>query len=150
MINKSILIGRLTKDVTLRKTQSNKSVVQFTLACNRNKSNDGQPEADFINCVAWNGTADAIAKYLHKGSLIGIEGRLQSRSYDDKNGNKVYITEVLVENVQFLESKNNASSNQQSSYQYQPEQSYQQPANNGYDPYAGNDTVDIASDDLPF
>ena len=159
MINKSVLVGRLTKDVELKKTPTNNSVVQFTLACGRNKKVEGQPEADFIQCVAWNGTADAMNRYLHKGSLIGVEGRLQTRSYEDRSGKNVYITELLVESMQFLEQKNNSTaqpqqSYQQPNYQYQqaPMNTYQQPTSTEYDPYGmyGNDALDIASDDLPF
>lgn len=105
------MIGRLTKDIELRKTQSNKSVVQFTLACNRNFKAEGQPEADFISCVAWGKTAENMERYLKKGSLVGVEGRIQTRKYDGNNG-KVYITEILVNNVQFLEAKSGSQANE--------------------------------------
>lgn len=107
MINRVILVGRLTKDPILRKTGTGASVTSFTVACDRRSKQEGQPTADFINCVAWNKVADNTAKYTHKGSLIGVEGRMQTRTFDDKAGKKVFITEVLVESVQFLDTKSN-------------------------------------------
>lgn len=109
MINKVILVGRITKDPELRKTQSGASVVSFTLACNRRVPSQGQ-DADFINCVAWNKTADFMAQYVRKGALLGIEGRIQTRNYDDKDGKRVYVTEVVANSVQLLESKKDAQS----------------------------------------
>lgn len=111
MINNISLTGRITRDLELRKTQSGTSVVSFTLAVNRRFKQEGQPEADFINCVAWSGTADFMSKYLAKGSLIGVEGRIQTRNYEDKQGNKVFVTEVVAENVSFLESKKERENN---------------------------------------
>ena len=172
MINRVVLVGRLTRDPELRKTASGASVVSFTVACDRRFKSQGQPDADFISCVAWNKVADLMAQYLHKGSLVGVEGRIQTRNYDDANGRRVYVTEVVADSVQFLEPKgagNNASgSYQQPGYQ-QP--NMQQPAysapsggyiagNGGYSNEVNNnsfsndfdagDTLDIASDDLPF
>ena len=106
MINRVVLVGRLTRDPELRKTQSGTSVCSFTMAVGRRVSTQGQPDADFINCVAWNKTADLMTQYLHKGSLIGLEGRIQTRSYDNQQGQRVYVTEVVAESVQFLEPKN--------------------------------------------
>lgn len=102
MINNVILTGRLTQEPVMRKSQSGKSVVAFSLAVAREKNT-----TDFINCVAWNATAEMMHSYLHKGSLIGLEGRLQTRNYDDPNipNRKVYVTEVIVNTVTFLESK---------------------------------------------
>ncbi len=107
MINRVVLTGRLTRDLELRRTQSGTSVVSFTLAVDRNFRREGQPEADFINCVAWNRQADTMAQYLHRGSLIGVDGRLQTRNYENQQGQRVYITEVLVESFAFLESRAN-------------------------------------------
>lgn len=158
MINRVVLVGRITRDIELRKTPNGASVVSFTIACNRRSKQEGQPDADFINCVAWNRVADLMAQYLNKGALIGVEGRIQTRSYDDKDGKRVYVTEVVAESVQFLESKN-ANQGQQQSYQ---SQSYSQPAsshtsgytqdanNSSFDNEFAGDTLDIASDDLPF
>ena len=105
MINRVVLVGRITRDPDLRKTQSGKSVVQFTVACNRIFNKE---EADFINCVAWNKTADFMAQYVRKGALLGLEGRIQTRNYDDRDGKRVYVTEVVADSVQFLESKKQA------------------------------------------
>lgn len=141
MINKVVLVGRLTKDPVLRKTANGVSVTSFTVACTRRFKQDGQPEADFINTVAWNKTADIVAQYTHKGSLVGVEGRIQTRSYDDKDGKRVYVTEVVADSVQFLESKSAAASN--ANVPEVNNQSYQEP-------YETSGTLDIASDDLPF
>ncbi len=84
MINRVVLVGRLTKDPELRRTQSGTSVVSYTIAVNRRSAQPGQPDADFINCVAWNKTAELMAQYLHKGSLIGVEGRIQTRNYENQ------------------------------------------------------------------
>ena len=105
MINNVVLVGRLTKDVELKKTQSGTSVVTFDLAVQRKYKQEGQPDSDFIRCVAWNKTADLMHQYLSKGSLIGVEGHIQTRSYDNQQGQRVYVTEVIANSVQFLESK---------------------------------------------
>lgn len=98
MINTVVLTGRLTKDIELRRTTSGKTCTSFTLAVNRNRE-----ETDFINCVAWDKVAELLERYTHKGSQIGVEGRIQTRNYDDRNGKKVYVTEVLVNSISFLE-----------------------------------------------
>ncbi|MCI8851582.1 MAG: single-stranded DNA-binding protein [Erysipelotrichaceae bacterium] len=139
MINRVVLVGRITKNLDLRKTQSGTSVVSFTIACNRRVPSQGQ-DADFINCVAWNKTADFMAQYVKKGALLGLEGRIQTRSYDDKDGKRVYITEVVADSVQFLESKKQAESVQNESYTAPVMQ------NNEYADYES----DIETDDLPF
>ena len=138
MINKVVLVGRLTKEPLLRKTQSGTSVTSFTVACGRKVGKDQEPQTDFINCVAWNRTADLVHTYVHKGNLIGVEGRIQTRNYDDEQGKKVYVTEVVCESVQFLESKNKSESTQQ--------QSYDAPV----DPFANAPSLSINADDLPF
>ena len=97
MINRVVLVGRLTKDPVLRKTANGASVVSFTVACTRRFKQEGQPDADFINTVAWNKTADIVSQYTHKGSLVGVEGRIQTRSYDDQSGKRVYVTEVVAD-----------------------------------------------------
>ena len=134
MINRVVLVGRLTKDPVLRKTGAGKSVVSFTTACDRKVKAEGQPTADFINCVAWNKVADLMAQYLHKGSLVGVEGRIQTRSYDDQTGKRVYITEVVADSVQFLESKSNTQTSE-------PNLNQQQEQSEG---------PEINPDDLPF
>lgn len=148
MINRVVLVGRLTKEPEIRMTPSGAKVCQYTLAVNRNRKAEGQPEADFISCVSWNKTAELMNQYLSKGALIGIEGRIQTRSYDDNTGRKVYVTEIITDSVQFLESKTKATQNQNNMangayYQQQSTQSQSY----GFE---SDDTLDIASDDLPF
>lgn len=141
MINRVVLTGHLTKDPELKTTQSGLSVVQFIIGVQRQFTRkDGEREADFISCVAWRKTAENIAKYFTKGKLIGIDGRIQTRSYDDKNGQRVYVTEVVVDNFAFLNSQKgqgNQNSNQRSNTAAQ-------------DPFAGTGSIDITDDDLPF
>ena len=106
MINNTVLVGRLTKDVELRYTPSNVAVATFTLAVNRTfKNENGEREADFINCVMWRQQAENLANWAKKGALIGITGRIQTRSYDNQQGQRVYVTEVVAEQFQLLESK---------------------------------------------
>ena len=106
MINRAVLVGRLTKDPELRRTQNDIPVTQFTLAVNRPFSNQqGENEADFIAVVAWRKTAEVVTKYVAKGSLVGVDGRIQTRTYDDQDGNRKYITEIVADSVQFLEPK---------------------------------------------
>lgn len=105
-MNKVFLIGRLTADPVLRYTSSNVAVATFSLAVASNRKNeDGEKEADFINIVAWKKQAETINQYLSKGSKVAIEGRIQTRSYDDQKGNKHYVTEVISENIEFLDTK---------------------------------------------
>ena len=101
-MNKVQLIGRVTKDIEVAITASEKRVAGFTLAVDRRKKDDG---TDFISCVAWNKTAEILGKHVHKGNRVAICGRLQTRKYEDKNGNTKNITEVIVDEVEFLERK---------------------------------------------
>ena len=104
-MNKVILIGRLTKDPEVKSTSSQTALCNFTIAVDRRfKDANGQRQADFISCVAWRTTASFIGSYFHKGSKIGIVGSIQSRSYDDNNGQKRYVTEVVVDEAEFVES----------------------------------------------
>ena len=105
-MNKVILKGRLARDIELRTTTTGKSVGTFSLAVDRRFKQEGQPDADFIPCVAWGKTAEVMAQYLAKGRETLVEGRMQVRSYDDKDGNKRYVTEVIVENFEFCGSRN--------------------------------------------
>ena len=155
MINRVVLVGRITKDPELRKTQSGLSTVSFTIACNRRFSGANQEQqADFISCVAWRQSADFMASYVKKGSLLGVEGRIQTRNYDDANGKKVYVTEIVCDSVQILESKNAQGASQS----YSPSTSSNTSGNSGFTPDAqpayendfSSETLDIASDDLPF
>lgn len=151
MINNVTLVGRLTRDVEVKYTQNGTAVASFTLAVNRNfKNQNGEIEADFINCVIWRKPAETMAQYTHKGSLIGVVGKLQTRSYDDKNGQRVYVTEVVCDNFQMLESKKSGGTEQ-----LQPQQT--KPQNNGYNQgFSGQQTemdmtYNMPSDaDLPF
>ena len=137
MLNNITIVGRITRDPELRKTGSDKSVVSFTVAVNRRFNRD---ESDFINVVAWNQTADFLAKYGDKGALVGVEGRLQTRNYEDKDGKMVYVTEVVADNVQLLESKAKAEERrgQGNTYQNEVKQEFTEP------------TLNIVADDLPF
>ncbi|MFD1420156.1 single-stranded DNA-binding protein [Lactiplantibacillus songbeiensis] len=106
MINRSVLVGRLTRDPELRYTAGGAAVATFSLAVNRNFTNqNGEREADFINCVIWRKAAENFANFTHKGSLVGIDGRIQTRNYENQQGQRVYVTEVVVENFSLLESR---------------------------------------------
>ena len=110
-MNICLLTGRLTKTPELRYTQNNTAFTQFTIAVNRPKKKDGTQEADFISCVAWNKTAELICTYLSKGSLVGLEGRIQTGTYDKQDGTKGYTTDVYVQKIEFLESKKSETQN---------------------------------------
>lgn len=139
MINNTVLVGRLTKDVELRYTPSNVAVATFTLAVNRTfKNENGEREADFINCVMWRQQAENLANWAKKGALIGITGRIQTRSYDNQQGQRVYVTEVVAEQFQLLESK--GQGNQGQKQQQAPD----------FSRNTSTDPLDISSDDLPF
>lgn len=106
MINNVVLVGRLTKDPDLRYTASGSAVATFTLAVNRNFTNqNGNREADFVNCVIWRKPAETMSNYARKGTLLGVVGRIQTRSYENQQGQRVYVTEVVCENFQLLESR---------------------------------------------
>ena len=108
-MNKVILMGRLTRDPEVRATQSNTAVCSFSLAVNRRFKQEGQPDADFINVTAWAKTAEFVSKYFTKGQQVSVIGRMQTRNYDDKDGKKVYVTEVVAEEVYFADSKKEQS-----------------------------------------
>ena len=150
MINSVVLVGRLTKDIELRKTQSGLSVVSFTVACDRRLSqeqkNNNEQSADFINCVAWRGSADFLGKYARKGDTVGVEGKIQTRNYD-RDGQRVYVVEVLANSVNLLHSKQTVQSQEQASYEPQPEKEQKPQQMSDFD-YLPN--VEVSSDDLPF
>lgn len=131
-MNKVVLIGRLTADPDIRHTQSGKCVASYRLAVDRAFKSDGQPEADFINCVAWGKSGEFCQKYLHKGMKIAIEGRIQTGSYTKDDGTKVYTTDVIVEHHEFCEGKKQSDSG-----------SYAEPAQ-------GFTEIDEDDSDLPF
>ena len=146
MINNLTLIGRLTKDVELKYTPANQAVAQFTLAVNRTfKNANGERESDFINCVIWRKSAENFANFVKKGALIGITGRIQTRNYENQQGQRVYITEVIAENFQMLESRNQQQGQQQAQPQQAKQQQVKQP-----DPFAGGAPTSLNDDDLPF
>ncbi|MCJ0969777.1 single-stranded DNA-binding protein [Mammaliicoccus sciuri] len=133
MINRTVLVGRLVRDPEYRTTPSGVQVATFTLAVNRTFTNQqGEREADYINCVVFRKTAENVNQYLSKGKLAGIDGRLQSRSYDNKEGQKVFVTEVVCDNVQFLEPKDsqNGSNSYQNGTSYQKGTNYTQNSQN--------------------
>ena len=167
MINRAVLTGRLTKDAELKVTQSGLSVATFTLAVNRQYSK-AKGDADFINCVIWRKAAENFCNFTSKGSLVGIDGRIQTRSYENRNGQKVYVTEIVVDNFSLLESKkdrlannnsgidnnygansnNNGFSNTTTGTNYTNSSSNESQAP---DPFAeSGDSIDITDDDLPF
>ena len=143
-MNKAILIGRVVKDPELRTTPNNRSVCQFAIAVNRTYTNEeGKREADFINCVVWDKQAENLTKYQKKGNQIAVEGRIQTRNYDDKDGKKVYVTEVIAEETYFADSRREGD------------------AMGGGNPFAGvdapfsatesqSDFTPVTDDDLPF
>ncbi len=156
MLNKVVLIGRLTRDPDMRFTQSQRAVCSFNLAVNRSfTTQGGEREADFINIVSWGKTAENVSKYLNKGSLVAVDGRIQTRNYDNAQGQRVYVTEVVAENVTFLESKNSSNSSAQNYGFTEPQQSNTTSNDASFDsnkdPFAdfGN-SIDISDDDLPF
>ena len=142
-MNKAILIGRLTRDPELRTTPTGRNVCQFSIAVNRTYTNaNGEREADFINCVVWDKQAENLAKYQKKGNQIAVDGRIQTRNYDDKDGKKVYVTEVIAEETYFADSRREAEAN-------------------GSNPFSGvdapfnatdsqSDFSPVTDDDLPF
>ncbi|KAA9291751.1 MULTISPECIES: single-stranded DNA-binding protein [Streptococcus] len=175
MINNVVLVGRMTRDAELRYTQSNQAVATFTLAVNRNfKNQNGEREADFINCVIWRQQAENLANWAKKGALIGITGVIQTRNYENQQGQRVYVTEVIANSFQLLESRNSQNQsgnfqngNNQGSYQTQ-ENNFQTGNSSNYGNansmpnfsreaeqtsfFRGNTTnpMDISDDDLPF
>ncbi len=155
MLNRVVLVGRLTRDVDLRYTPNGVAVANFNLAVNRPFNNQqGENEADFINGVAWRKIAENLANYMKKGSMIGIDGRVQTRSYEGQDGKMVYVTEVLAESIQFLESRGNQEGGQapqnQAPQTQAPQQMQQQSQKQG-NPFPNDgQQIDISDDDLPF
>ena len=137
-INSVTLVGRITKEIELRKTQSNTSVCNFTVAVDRRFTQNGEKQADFISCIAWKQGAEFLDRYATKGTIVSVEGRSQTRTYDGQNG-KVYVTEVVADHVQIISQRNQESATAQSN---------QAPAvNNEEEP---NENLTIDDDDLPF
>ena len=161
-MNKALLIGRLTKDPELRATSTGRKVCQFSIAVNRNFTNaNGEREADFINCVVWDKQAENLVKYQKKGNQIAVDGRIQTRNYEDKDGKRVYVTEILANNISFLDSKGtNTSSNDFNSLPEPPKEDSISSSSNmnnmetvsvDKDPFeAFGDSIEISDNDLPF
>lgn len=151
-MNRVTLVGRITKDLELKRTQSGIAFVRFTIAVNRTFANQqGEREADFINCVAWRAQAENMAKYVGKGSLIGVDGRIQTGRYEDPTKGTIYTTDVLAESVQFLESKGTAGRTQPQPQTdpFAPTQSA--PTTNTFSTdFNSLNSLDISDDDLPF
>ena len=161
MLNSVSLTGRLTRDVDLRYTQSGTVTGSFTLAVDRKfKSKNGERETDFVNCQIWRKSAENFANFTHKGALVGIEGRIQTRTYDNAQGQKVFVTEVIVDNFALLESRqasqNNPKSQQTANASAAATTNASQTTPNASranttDPFANNgQPIDIQDDDLPF
>lgn len=142
MLNSICLVGRLTKNAELKYVNDSMAVATFTLAVNRNfKSQNGECEADFINCVIWRQQAENLANWAKKGALIGITGRIQTRSYENQQGQRVYVTEVVANDFQLLESRKDREAGQSQGYSH-PDFSRQTQMN--------ANPMDISDDDLPF
>lgn len=161
MLNSVSLTGRLTRDVDLRYTQSGTAVGSFTLAVDRKfKSKNGERETDFVNCQIWRKSAENFANFTKKGSLVGVEGHIQTRTYDNAQGQKVFVTEVIVDNFALLESRQASQNNPKSQQTANASAAATTNANqttpnasraNTTDPFANNGKpLDIQDDDLPF
>ncbi|HGU0171329.1 TPA: single-stranded DNA-binding protein [Streptococcus pyogenes] len=147
MLNRVVLVGRLTKDPEFRTTPSGVEVSTFTLAVNRTFTNaQGEREADFINVVVFRKQAKNVNDYLSKGSLAGVDGRVQSRNYENNEGRRVFVTEVVADSVQFLDTKGNNKQNNQP--QKQQEQNTETKSKNPFENATG--PIEITDEDLPF
>ena len=164
-MNKAILIGRLTRDPELRTTPTGRNVCQFSVAVSRTFTNaNGEREADFINCVVWDKQAENLVKYQKKGNQIAVDGRIQTRNYEDKDGKRVYVTEILANNISFLDSKGSSAGNSNSfnNFNNLPEPPIERNNNVASmpdietvsvekDPFeAFGDSIEISDNDLPF
>ena len=152
-MNKVFLIGRLTRDPELRYTGSNTPVCSFSIAVNRNFTNSqGEREADFINIVVWRKQAENVKNYLSQGSQVAIDGRIQTRNYEDQNGQKRYVTEVVADNVEFLGSKkdNNSKTNsdEPTPYDFKDDSNTTSVENNPFEDFGSS--IEISDDELPF
>ena len=162
MINRVVMTGRLVRDVELKYTPSGAAVANFTLAVDRRFTNQaGEREADFVNCVMWRKAAENFSNFTHKGSLVGIDGRIQVRSYENQQGQRVWVTEVVADDFSLLEPKSSnpvtqdgqqPAPQQNAGNQPQPKQNAPQPKQKPVDPFAQptGKPVDIDDSDLPF
>ena len=152
-LNRVVLVGRLTRDPELRYTGSGVAVANGNIACNRPfKNQNGENEADFINFVVWKKAAENLANFMKKGSQIGIDGRIQTRSYEGKDGNMVYVTEVVADSIQFLDSKGGQQRGNNANQYNNPnqQQNTQQQSNFNQSMQGSGKQVVISDSDLPF
>lgn len=152
MLNSVSLTGRLIKDVDLRYTKSGTAVGSFTLAVDRQfKSKSGERETDFVNCQIWRKSAENFANFTHKGALVGIQGRVQTRTYDDKDGKKVFVTEVIIDNFALLEPKQTSQSNGSPQRNQSAPANTNPPRTNTNNQFANNgQPLSVSDSDLPF
>ncbi|MBO0479614.1 single-stranded DNA-binding protein [Vagococcus fluvialis] len=147
MINNVVLVGRLTRDPELRFTSNGSAVATFNLAVNRNFTNaSGEREADFVNCVIWRKPAETLANYAKKGTLIGVVGRIQTRNYENQQGQKVFVTEVVCDNFQLLERRDASESQSNNNASNQNNTDFKDTS----DPFGNSSQIDISDDSLPF
>ncbi|EIW14288.1 single-stranded DNA-binding protein [Lactiplantibacillus pentosus] len=153
MINRSVLVGRLTRDPELRYTNGGAAVATFTIAVNRQFTNqNGEREADFISCVIWRKAAENFTNFTHKGSLIGIDGHIQTRNYENQQGTRIYVTEVVVDNFSLLESRAESEHHQSANNNgHSSNHSNNRNYDNNQNQYGNNGgQIDITDNDLPF
>ena len=156
-INNVVLVGRMTRDADLQYTANNIAVATFNLAVNRDfKNQNGEREADFINCVIWRQQAENLANWAKKGALVGITGRIQTRNYENQQGQRVYVTEVVAETFRILESRNAQGQREGGNSQAPSQNNYGNTGNqtpnfgNGFGDFGSGTPMDISDDDLPF
>ncbi|MGE7114751.1 single-stranded DNA-binding protein [Lysinibacillus sp. NPDC047702] len=168
MINRVVLVGRLTADPELRYTPNGIASCKFRVAVNRPFKNEGEQQADFISCIAWRKQAENLANFMKKGNLIGLEGRIQTGNYEGQDGKRVYTTDVVADSIQFLEPRSNSTGGSQSTPNYESSTNYQgantgAPQGQNYgnhqpsytrvddDPFANSKgPIEVNNDDLPF
>ncbi|BAU28194.1 single-strand binding protein [Aneurinibacillus soli] len=154
-MNRSILLGRLTKDVEMRYTQNGTAICTFTLAVDRRFKRDGEPDADFLNIVVWSKLAELCAQYLKKGRQAAVEGRIQTRNYENNEGRRIYVTEIVAENVTFIGGHGDSGNSNGNGGQGQQPSGNQGGRRSGGsfndNPFADDQRpIDISDDDLPF
>ena len=152
-INHVTLVGRLVRDVELRKTNSSTSVCSFTVAVDRRfkSQQPGAQDADFISCIAWRQSAEFLARYGSKGAIVSVEGRIQTRNYDNASGQKVYVTEVVADSVQLISNRSNTSASEPAMNQtFTPSADAPFGSDPMEDDFSNTPSLDISSDDLPF
>lgn len=141
-MNKVCLTGRITKNIELKYNQNNNAITSFTLAVTRKfKNQNGEYESDFINCIAYKSTAELLSEYVKKGDLLGLEGRIQTRNYEDKDGKRVYVTEVIVDSIDFLQAKKDES-------KQETENTKQKLSDDVFSEFGSS--IEIADDDVAF